>query len=214
MKALVIGATGATGRFLVDELLADPFYTTVVIFVRKPTGRQNPKLVEHIIDFTAIRDSKDLIVGDVIFSCLGTTLKDAGSKESQTKIDFDMPLQFAEIAKANGINSFILLSAYGASAKSNVFYSQLKGKLEDKIAALHFEQYIVFRPGLLLRPDSDRAGEKISAVVLSVFNSLGLFRKFKPLPTAVLAQKLAISPRLFSRGNSIVELNKIFELNL
>ncbi|MFB9080738.1 NAD(P)H-binding protein [Flavobacterium procerum] len=214
MKALVIGATGATGRFLVDELLENQDYTAVAIFVRKPTGRKNPKLVEHVIDFAQIENSKDLVNGDVVFSCLGTTLKDAGSKENQIKIDFDMPLQFAEIAKANGVSSFVLLSAYGASAKSNVFYSQLKGKLEDKIAALNFEQYIVFRPGLLLRPDSDRLGEKISAVILKFANSIGLFRKFKPLPTAVLAQKLAISPKLFPKADSVVELDKIFGLNL
>ena len=82
MKAIIIGATGATGELLVDELLRGTAYTTVTIFVRRPTGKQNPKLVEHVVDFSKIDSYKDLIVGDVLFSCLGTTLKAAGSKEN------------------------------------------------------------------------------------------------------------------------------------
>lgn len=209
MKALVIGATGSTGEFLVDQLLADKDYTTVTIFVRRPTGKQNPKLIEHVIDFAAVDSYKNLIVGDVIFSCLGTTLKSAGSKENQVKIDFDIPAAFAVIGKENGVTSFVLLSAYGASAKSTVFYSQIKGKLEDKIADLNFKQYIVFKPGLLLRKDSDRMGEKVMAGILKFVNAIGLFRKFRPMPTNVLAEKLAKAPKILPEGTSIIELEKI-----
>jgi uncharacterized protein YbjT (DUF2867 family) len=210
MKAIVIGATGSTGEFLVDELLADQDYTEVTIFVRRATGKQNPKLVEHIIDFSNIQNYKELIIGDVIFSCLGTTLKAAGSKENQIKIDFDIPVAFARLAKENGVSSFVLLSSYNASAESNVFYSQLKGRLEDTIAALHFEQYIIFKPGLLLRAGSDRLGEKIMVKVLKASNSIGLFKKFKPLPTSLLAEKLAKAPKVLPKEISIIELEEVF----
>jgi uncharacterized protein YbjT (DUF2867 family) len=210
MKALVIGATGSTGEFLVDKLLENHDYTNVVIFVRRPTGKPNPKLTEHVIDFSKIDSYKDLIVGDVLFSCLGTTLKAAGSQENQFKIDFDIPAAFARIAKQNSVSSFVLLSSYNASAQSKVFYSQLKGKLEDKIAELLFEQYIIFRPGLLLREGSDRLGEKIMVKVLKAFNSIGLFRKFKPLPTDLLAEKLAKAPKIAPNGTSIIELDEVF----
>ncbi|MWB93267.1 NAD(P)H-binding protein [Flavobacterium sp. GA093] len=210
MKAIIIGATGATGELLVDELLRDTAYTKVTIFVRRPTGKQNPKLVEHVVDFSKIDSYKDLIVGDVLFSCLGITLKAAGSKENQIKIDFDIPVKFAQLGKENGITAFVLLSAYGASSKSSVFYSQLKGKLEDKISEFNFEQYIIFKPGLLLREGSDRLGEKVSAGVLNFVNAIGLFRKFKPMPTAVLAQKLAQAPKISPKGTSVIELEKIF----
>ena len=210
MKAIVIGATGSTGEFLVEKLLADPEYTNVVTFVRRPTGKQNSKLTEHVIDFSNIDHYKNLIAGDVIFSCLGTTLKAAGSKENQWKIDFDIPAAFARLAKENSVSSFVLLSSYNASAQSNVFYSQLKGKLEDNIAELHFEKYIIFRPGLLLRAGSDRLGEKIMVKVLKAFNSIGLFRKFKPLPTDFLAEKLALAPKIVPNGTSIIELEKVF----
>jgi len=210
MKALIIGATGSTGEFLVDALLDDTAYTAVTIFVRRATGKQHPKLSEQIIDFSDIATYRDLIVGDVFFSCLGTTLKAAGSKENQTKIDFDIPLTFAELAKENGVRSFVLLSAYGASSESKVFYSQIKGKLEDKIAALDFEQYIIFKPGLLLRAGTDRFAEKIMGSVLTMFNSIGLFRKFKPLPTSLLATKLAMAPKVLPKGTHVVKLDEIF----
>jgi uncharacterized protein YbjT (DUF2867 family) len=210
MKALVIGATGSTGEFLVDKLLEDQDYKNVVIFVRRPTGKQNPKLTEHVIDFSKIDSYKDLIVGDVLFSCLGTTLKAAGSQENQLKIDFAIPAAFARIAKQNSVSCFVLLSSYNASAQSKVFYTQLKGKLEDKIAELLFEQYIIFKPGLLLRAGSDRLGEKIMVKVLNAFNSIGLFRKFKPLPTDLLAEKLAQAPKIAPNGTSIIELEEVF----
>lgn len=210
MKALIIGATGSTGELLVDALLTDDYYTDVTIFVRRPTGKKHPKLVEQIIDFSNIDAYKDLIVGDVIFSCLGTTLKAAGSKENQLKIDFDIPATFARLARENNVSSFVLLSAYGASSKSNVFYSQIKGKLEDSISELDFGQYIIFRPGLLLREGSDRFGEKIMAHILKAVNAIGLFRKFKPMPTNLLAKKIAQAPKVLSNGPTVIELNQIF----
>ena len=115
------------------------------------TGILHAKLTEIVTDFDRLSDITESINGDVLFSCLGTTLKIAGSKDRQQHIDYEIPLQFAEIAKRNGVSTMVLLSAYGASAKSKVFYSRLKGKLEDAISDLKFASYIIFRPGLLER---------------------------------------------------------------
>jgi uncharacterized protein YbjT (DUF2867 family) len=210
MKALIIGATGATGRELVNVLLQDAFYKEVVLFVRRSTGIVDPKLKEIITDFDKLEEVAEFIDGDVLFSCLGTTLKIAGSKEKQWHIDYEIPLQFSEKAKANGVRHMVLLSAYGASATSRVFYSQLKGKLEDAISRSGFYSYIIFRPGLLLRKGTDRAGERISAAMINFLNRFGIIRKFKPMPTDVLAQKLAKAPKVFSHGVHVIELDKIF----
>ncbi|WP_246236258.1 Rossmann-fold NAD(P)-binding domain-containing protein [Flavobacterium ajazii] len=134
----------------------------------------------------------------------------AGTKENQRHIDYEIPLKFAEIAKANGVLKAVLLSAYGASSTSNVFYSRIKGELEDKIASLAFNSYIIFRPGLLLRKDTNRMGERISALVLKFLNVLGLIRKFQPMPTSLLAEKLAKSPKILQSGKHIIELDNIF----
>ena len=212
MKALIIGATGATGKGLVQILLNDPDYTAVVIFVRRASGITHPKLSEIITDFDKLEAVAEQIKGDVWFSCLGTTLKAAGSKEKQWHIDYEIPLKFAAIARRNGIPATVLLSAYGASATSNVFYSKMKGRLEESIDALAFDQYIIFRPGLLLRKDTDRFGERIMSGLLNFVNTLGLFKKFRPLPTLLLAEKLAKAPKVFTTQKQVIELDKIFGL--
>lgn len=211
MKVLIIGATGSTGKFLVDKLLEDNNYAAVVTFVRKPSGIVHSKLTEHIVDFASIDSFKDQINGDVLFSCLGTTLKAAGSKENQWKIDFDIPAAFAVAARNNGVKSFVLVSSYEASAKSSVFYSKMKGKLEDYIAELNFEQYIIFRPGPLVREDSDRIGEKISVKLITILNAIGILKKFKPLETQLLASKLVSAPKKLPAGTTIIELKEIFD---
>ena len=87
----------------------------------------------------------------------------------------------------------------------------MKGKLEDYIANVNFERYAIFRPGPLVRKDSDRLGEKIAVKVIRILNGIGLFKKFKPLETSLLAKKLIKAPKVLSSGTTIVELDKIFD---
>jgi len=210
LKALIIGATGATGKDLVNVLLQDAFYSEVIIFVRRSSGIVHPKLKEIPTDFDKLGDIAEIIKGDILFSCLGTTLKAAGSKDKQWHIDYEIPLQLIEIAKQNGVSQMVLLSAYGASATSRVFYSRLKGKLEDAVSNLAFPSYIIFRPGLLLRKGTNRTGERISSSILGFLNSLGLMKRFKPMPTFILSEKLAKAPKVFTQGQHVVELDNIF----
>ncbi len=210
MKALIIGATGATGKDLVNVVLNDQQYTEVVTFVRRPGGITHPKLTEIITDFDNLEKVSAHIYGDVCFSCLGTTLKDAGSKDKQWYIDYEIPLAFVTIARKNNVHSMVLLSAYGATPDSNVFYSRMKGQLEEAIDKLSFDKYIIFKPGMLLRKDTDRIGERVAGTVLNVLNSIGLFRKFHPLATSILAEKLAKAPAVLPVGKHIIELDQIF----
>lgn len=210
MKALIIGATGATGKELVNILIQDKDYTEVVLFVRRSIGIVHPKLSEILTDFDMLENVSEFITGNVLFSCLGTTRKAAGSREKQWHIDYEIPLRFAEIAKRKRVYRTVLLSAYGASTKSKVFYSRIKGELEENIACLAFDSFIVFRPGVLLRKDTDRAGERVSISVLRFLNSIGLLRKFRPLPASILAEKLARAPKVLAAGKHVIELDKIF----
>ncbi|MCW1922499.1 NAD(P)H-binding protein [Luteolibacter arcticus] len=212
MKALIIGATGATGKDLVRILLEDPSYTEVVAFVRRSSGLVHPLYSEVVTDFEKLEEVSDFIRGDVWFTCLGTTLKAAGSKEKQWHIDHDIPAKFAELAKRNGVRRAVVLSAYGASTTSKVFYSKMKGSLDEHIANLSFDQCLIFRPGFLLRKDSDRPSERMMAQALKVVNGLGLFRKFRPMPTSTLAEKLAKAPKAFPDGKHVIELDEIFRV--
>lgn len=209
MKALLIGATGSTGKFLLDELIQDDNYTSVAIFVRRATGRSHPKLTEHVIDFANLSQYSEHITGDILFSCLGTTLKDAGSQQKQWEIDFGIPATFAKLARENRLNSIVLVSSSDASPSSRIFYSRMKGELETAIAEMDFGQYIIFRPGPLLRQGTKRSAEKVLVKALGFFNTLGLLKKYKPLPTEVLAMKLAKAPWKLPQGTSVVKLQEI-----
>lgn len=211
MKALIIGATGATGMDLVHVLLHDPDYKEVVAFVRRPTGINHTKFSELVVDFEKIEEVSASIEGDIWFSCLGTTLKAAGSKEKHWHIDYEIPVKFAHIAKRNRISRVVLLSSYGALSKSNVSYLRIKGQLEEQIASLAFDQYIIFKPGFLLRKDTDRLGERLVTSSLNFLSGLGLFGKYRPISTSTLAGKMAKAPKMLDQGVHIVELDEIFE---
>ena len=159
MKALIIGATGATGKDLVTQLLNDDAYTEVHCFVRKPMSLTHPKLHDHVVNFDTPEAWSDLLQGDVAFSCLGTTLAVAGSKEAQWRVDYDYQYAFAQQCKAYGVPTFVLVSAAMANAQSKVFYNRMKGQLEDAVKALEFTRLIVFQPSILIRSNSDRGAE-------------------------------------------------------
>ncbi|MBW8358183.1 MAG: NAD(P)H-binding protein [Weeksellaceae bacterium] len=210
MKALVIGATGATGKDLVNQLLQDKDFEKVEVFVRKPLTVEHPKLQAHIVDFEKPEEWKDLVKGDVAFSCLGTTLKAAGSKEAQRKVDFDYQYQFAKTAKENEVDDFVLVSSYGASPTSKVFYSRMKGELEQEVKNLHFNKLTIFSPGMLERKDSDRTGEVLGGKIIKFVNKLGVCEQQKPLPTEVLAKAMVNSSKIKSNGYSKIKLGNIF----
>ncbi|WP_294226281.1 NAD(P)H-binding protein [uncultured Chryseobacterium sp.] len=190
MKALVIGATGATGKDLVNLLLQDQDFDEIKVFVRKPIDIQNDRLKVYVVDFEKPEEWKNEIKGDVAFSCLGTTLKAAGSKEAQRKVDFDYQYEFAKAAKENNVEDYILVSSYGANPKSKIFYSRMKGELEDAVKKLHFTKITIFKPGMLERKDSDRPGEVLGSRIIKFANRLGLLESQKPLPTNVLAKAM------------------------
>ncbi len=190
MNAIIIGATGATGKDLLEQILKDDAFTQVAVFVRRPIGIEHPKLTTHIIDFDKTEAWRHLVTGDVLFSCLGTTLKTAGSKEAQWKIDYDYQYQFAKVAKDNGVKHYVLVSSAMANAQSKMFYIKMKGALEEAVKALGFERLSIFNPPTLIRKNSDRAGENIGVKVFQFLNKFGLFASQKPLPTEQLAQAM------------------------
>ena len=205
MKAVLIGATGAVGKDLLQALLEDARYTEVVAFARRALGVQHEKLREHTIDFDAPATWQELVKGDVLFSTLGTSLKQAGSKEAQRHIDYDYQLAFAKAAKANGVKSLVLLSSIGADSKSSIFYLRLKGELDDAVRDLGFDSLSIVRPPSLIRAKSKRFGETASVKFLQAANAIGLAKRLAPMETAVVARSMAALGLDSASGTRIIE---------
>lgn len=191
MTAIVIGATGATGKQLVTQLLDDNSVAIVKIFVRKNTAWVHPKLETFVVDFDALDTWQHLITGDVLFSAMGTTLKHAGSKAAQYKVDVTYQYNIAKAALANSVRTAVLLSAYGANATSAFFYPKMKGELEAMFINLGFTSLHIFQPGILERFANDgRTMEQWSVKLIHWLNGLGLLTSQTPMPVAVLAAKM------------------------
>lgn len=209
MKALVIGATGATGKDLVELLLDDATFNEVHIFVRRELPLSHEKLQTHIIDFDRPQHWHGLVKGDVLFSCLGTTIKAARTKDAQWKVDYDYQYQFAEAARTNGVPTYVLVSSTGASANSRVFYSRMKGELEVAVKKLGFPSLSILQPPILDRKDSDRAGEKAGLKAIEVLNKVGLFKSQRPLPTHELAQVMIRQAKEKPPGTQVLSGNDV-----
>ena len=188
--ALVIGATGATGTSLVKQLLENGHYSFIDVFARKEAALSHPKLTWHVVDFDALEIWKDQIRGDVLFSALGTTLKIAGSKEAQYKIDYTYQHDVAKAAAENGVPSLLLVSSTGSSSKSPFFYAKIKGQLEDAVSKMNFKQVHIFRPPFLDRGSFLRSNEKSGIKFMNMVNKLGVMRSQMPMPVEFLAKQM------------------------
>lgn len=210
MKALIIGATGATGKDLVCQLLADSQFDEVHVFIRRDVFEKHDKLHVHIVDFERIDEWKDGLKGDVLFSALGTTLKQAGSQKAQWKIDYTYQYEVAKAARENSVETMVLVSSAWATADSMVFYTRMKGQLEEDVKKLGFRSLTIFRPPSLIRKDTDRFGERISVKLLLGLNKMGLLKSIRPMPTSLVANAMIEMAKGSEDGICILEPKDIW----
>jgi len=186
--ALIVGATGLIGKHLTQKLLANNYYEKVSIIVRKPLNINHPKLEQIIMDFDNLDASK--ILAEDIFCCLGTTMKQSGSKDAFYKVDFTYPLNFAKAGLANGAKQFLFVSSMGADEKSMVYYSRVKGEIEIALSDLHYPTLLIFRPSMLEgERENPRMGEKIGNAVMNFFAPL-IPDKYKVIMGEKVAQAM------------------------
>ena len=189
--AIIIGASGLVGSNLLDLILKDDEYNRVNIFVRRSTNIKHPKLNEYIIDFDQPEQWRDKVKGDVLFSTLGTTLAQAGSKEEQYKVDYHYQYNTAVTAVTNGVQDYVLVSAENSNKESFFFYSRMKAELESSITKLPFSNIIIIRPGLLYgKRKNKRRMETMAINFTNWLNKLGIMKKHKPIHGKEVAQAM------------------------
>jgi uncharacterized protein YbjT (DUF2867 family) len=211
LVANVIGATGLVGQQLVNQLLFHSQFDIVRIFVRHKTRFIHSNLEEVIIDFNQPETWRHLVQGDVLFSTLGTTIKKVKTRKNQYLVDYTYQFEFAKAASENGVQTYVLVSSMGANSKSLIFYSRMKGKLEEAVVGLNFSKLIIIRPSMLDGNRTEkRIGEKIGLCV-SRFLTKIILKKYRPTPIGVLATKMIQVSVDQSKGTRIIEGLEIFQ---
>jgi uncharacterized protein YbjT (DUF2867 family) len=209
-SALVIGATGLTGSLLLELLLESSTYHIVHVYARRTLGMQHPKLQEHLIDFYQYQGT---VQADTLFCCLGTTIKKVKTKEAFKKVDLEYPVKFARLQFGAGTKKMMVISAMGASANSNFFYSRVKAEMEASLQEIGFEQLTIFRPALITGNRIEhRSGEKIAALINGWINPLlvGSLRKYQSIPALKIAQSMLTHSLLENeKGTNILLSDKI-----
>ena len=212
LTANVIGATGLVGKQLVSTLLENENFEKVRIFVRRDTGLKHPKLEQQIIDFAKTETWQKLLTGDILFSALGTTLKQAGSKEKQWEIDYTFNLNFAQKAKENGIENYVLVSSVGANSKSGIFYTRMKGELDEAVTKIGFKNLVILRPASLTgNREKRRTAEEISVPVLN-FLTRFVLKNYRPISDEIVAKAMINMVLNKNQSKTIWEGAEIFNL--
>lgn len=213
--AIIIGASGLVGSFITLKLLDDDRYEKVKVFVRNSLDIKHPKLEENIVNFDNLSEWSNKIIGSEIYSALGTTLKKAGSKEKQYKIDFTYQYDIAKAACDNKVKSLLLVSSLGANYKSTNFYLRMKGNLDEKIQQLAFDKISIFRPSILIGLRSEkRFGESLSIKIAGVITSIiPAFKKYKPIKASLVAEAMIkCANKTTLKKINIYEGDEIFNL--
>lgn len=190
--ALIAGATGLVGSYLLRMLLQSDRYGKVIALVRKPLPVHDQKLEQKIVDFEKLAVTPGLIADDV-FCCLGTTMKKAGSKEQFYQVDYTYVVELAKATSRQFASQFLVVSAMGADKDSAFFYNRVKGEMEEAITKLSFTAVHIFRPSLLTgnRPET-RLGEKVGEVLMGglKFAMVGPLRKYRAIPARIVAKAM------------------------
>ena len=210
--ALLLGASGLVGGYVLDVLLNDPAYGKVVVAVRKKLPLINEKLEQVTVDFEQLGLNTQMFKVDDVFCCLGTTMKQAGSREKFRKVDYFYPVEAAKLALENGASQYLLISSSGADRHSLIFYSKTKGETETAISKLGFGTVHIFRPSLLLgQRETDRVGEKIGEVLLDTlsFALKGPFKKYRGIKASTVAYSMVQCAKQQDTGNHVHESDEI-----
>jgi len=208
-------ALGSSNSSLNSEKVPDQRFEKIKIFVRKRIPINHPNLEQIIVDFDTIGNYSDSIKGDVIFCCLGTTIARAGSKEAFIKVDHTYPLEFAKIAKQNGVENFLLISSVGADKTASNFYLKVKGDIELALEKLKFESLIIIRPSMLLgdRKES-RFAESAGKVFMKLFSFafIGKLKKYKAIEASAVAKAMIRLSKMKIKGSAIFPSDQLQQI--
>jgi uncharacterized protein YbjT (DUF2867 family) len=206
--ALLVGATGLVGSFLLQRLLESNAYARVTVWARRRLDKTHPKLKCEVVDFEQLHERR--VAADDVFCCLGTTIKRAGSEAAFRQVDYDYPVTLAIAAAGSGAKRLLVVSALGANPDSRIFYNRVKGEMEIAVRAAGVPTTIFFRPSLLSGPRAEvRRGERIGEAIGRLLGSL--LGKYRPIHAALVAAAM-LKSALEERPSGVIESGEIRKL--
>lgn len=215
LTAIIFGATGLVGSYLIRLLCDSNQYDKVISFSRKHCGYENAKLSERISDLSDIRTVESEIKGDHLFCCVGTTIKKAGNQENFTKVDFDLPAEIADISKKNKVQHFLVVSSISADAESSSFYLRTKGQMEQHVIQSSIPKISIVRPSMLLGPRKEfRFGEAAGKVAMKLVTPLmfGKFKKYRGIHAEDVAAAMLTISATNTEGAKIYESDELQQI--
>ena len=191
--ALIFGSSGLVGSHLLDLITQDNNYSKIKLYVRSEPKKVNSKFEIIKVDFNKLEDYKDSINGDDCFFCIGTTRKNNPDKNEYIKVEYNLPVSVAKMAKSNSVNNFIYVSSLGANPNATSLYLKNKGKAEEELVKLNFTNLSILRPSILVgNRKENRFGEKIGIFAMKTFSPLffGNMKKYKPINVENVAKSM------------------------
>lgn len=197
------GASGLTGRYVLDALLGAPDVSRVLAFSRRPLGREHTRLANRIVQFARLEEQLKGASCDVALCCLGTTLRKAGSHEQFRAVDVGCVLAFARAAKAANAKRFVVVSSVGADASARNYYLRAKGEMEQGLEELGFESLDILQPSVLISWRSEmRPLELAAGLLMPLLNPLlrGNYLPYRGIPARTVAAAMLGALRSGRRG--------------
>jgi len=191
--ALIFGSSGLVGNELLNVIRQNNNYNKIKLFVRSFSVSHDPKIEIIKTDFNNLENYRNSMLGDDCFFCIGTTRKETPDKNEYRRVEYNLPVDIAKIAKSNSVKSFIYVSSIGANSNSSGFYLKNKGQLEEELNKINFSKLVIIRPSILLgNRKVFRLGEVIGIFImktLSIF-FLGSLKKYKPIQAQKVAEAM------------------------
>lgn len=215
-KAIIAGATGLVGNYLLQVLLFGDEYDEVVVVTRRKLPLVHDKLEQLVIDFDHLHDVSAEITGHAVFSCLGTIRSKSPDPQQYRKIDHQYPLQLAHIAKQNGVEQFHVISAVGANTNSMFAYTKLKGELEADLKKVQLPALHIYQPSLLVgdRKEQQRPMESFLFGLIKVVDPIliGSLKKYRSINASTVANAMFRKSLSGESGTFTYTTDKIKEI--
>ena len=211
--ALLFGSSGLIGGHLLSKLIKNNDYNKIKLFVRSEPKINDSKIEIIKTDFNSLKNHMEDIKGDDCFFCIGTTKKNSPDKNEYKRIERDIPVEIAKIAKTNLVNSFLYVSSGFANPKNSGAYLRYKGEVEEELKKLNFTKLGIMRPSFLMGNRKEkRFGEKIGIFLFKLLSPLflGPLKKMKPIKAEEVA-KAMINVAQKDYEQIIFESNEIVE---